>query len=246
MGHPVYKRILLKLSGELLGGESGCGIDGPSLQKLSAQVCEVVELGVEVAVVVGGGNFIRGGAGSLPGVRRIRADSMGMLATIMNALAIQDCLESQGVSCLVQSAIPIEGLAPPFDDSVAVPHLKQGNPIIFAGGTGHPYFTTDTTAVLRAVEIEAEAVLKGTKVDGVYSSDPKTDPQAKKYDQLSFLEVLEKGLKVIDATAAALCMDHAVPLIVFDIQQQDGLKRILLGEPLGTVVKGAYHDSRKS
>lgn len=242
MGHPIYKRILLKLSGELLGGKSGCGIDGPSLQKLSSQVCDVMELGVEIAVVVGGGNFIRGGSGSIPGVDRIQADSMGMLATIINALALKNYLESQGVSCLVQSAIPIEGLVLLFNDKEAVSHLKQGNPIVFAGGTGHPYFTTDTTAVLRAVEIEADAVLKGTKVDGVYSTDPKTDPQATKYDQLTFLEVLEKELKVVDATAAALCMDHNMPLVVFNMQQQDVLKRILLGEPLGTVVKGAYHD----
>ena len=242
MGHPIYKRILLKLSGELLGGESGCGIDGPSLQKLSSQVCDVMALGVEIAVVVGGGNLIRGGSGSIPGVDRIQADSMGMLATIINGLALKNCLESQGISSLVQSAIPIEGLVPPFNEKEAVSHLKQGNPIVFAGGTGHPYFTTDTTAVLRAVEIEADAVLKGTKVDGVYSTDPKTDPQATKYDQLSFLEVLEKGLKVVDATAAALCMDHNMPLIVFNIQQQDVLKRILLGESLGTVVKGADHD----
>ena len=246
MGHPIYKRILLKLSGELLGGQSGCGIDGSSLQKLSSQICDVMALGVEIGVVVGGGNFIRGGSGSISYIDRIQADLMGMLATIINALRLKNCLESQGVSCLVQSAIPIGGLVPPFNEKEALLHLKQGNPVVFAGGTGHPLFTTDTTAVLRAIEIEADAVLKGTKVDGVYSDDPKTNPQATKYDQLSFLEVLEKGLKVVDATAAALCMDHNMPLIVFDIQQQDVLKRILSGESLGTVVKGANHDYRKS
>jgi uridylate kinase len=245
MGYPIYKRIVLKLSGELMAGELGCGIDGSALHRLSSQVCAVRELGVEVAVVVGGGNFVRGASGRIPGIDRIQADSMGMLATMINALALKSSLEARGILCSIQSAIPIEGIALPFHHGEALSHLKQGNPIIFAGGTGHPYFTTDTTAVLRAVEIEADAVLKGTKVDGIYSSDPTIDPHATKYDQISFFEVLRKGLKVVDATAAALCMDHNVPLIVFNVQQQDVLRRIMLGEPLGTVVKGADDDKRE-
>ena len=228
-----------------MGGELGRGLDGAALQRLSAQICDVRAMGVEVAVVVGGGNFIRGSAAVLPGVDRVQADIMGMLATIINALAFKSCLESSGVASHVQSAMPIMGLAPPFDRAEALSRLKQGDPVIFAGGTGQPFFTTDTTAVLRAVQIEAQAVLKGTKVDGVYSADPVIDPRATKYDRISFLEVLEKGLKVIDSTAAALCMDHNLPLIIFNVQKKGNLRRIMSGDAVGTVVKGEGYDQRK-
>lgn len=242
MGQPIFKRIVLKVSGEVLAGNLTCGIDGHMLQGLTSQIRDVRDTGVQISVVVGGGNFIRGASRDIPGIDRITADSMGMLATIINALALKSSLQVQGLSSRVFSAIPVEGMAESFDQRNAVAHLVEGIPIIFAGGTGHPYFTTDTTAALRAVEIGAEAILKGTKVDGVYTADPFRDPRATKYDRLSFLEVLEKKLNVIDATAAALCMDHHIKLVVFNIRQQDVLKRVVLGEPLGTIVEEREHD----
>lgn len=230
------------MSGEVLAGELVCGIDGQTIERIATQIRGVREIGVEVAVVIGGGNIFRGTLGGSPGVDRITGDCMGMLATIINALALQSCLEAQDVPSRVLSAIPVEGVAEPFVQRRAVDYLEKGRAVIFAGGTGHPYFTTDTAAALRALEIGAEAILKGTKVDGVYSADPFRDPQATQYERLSFMDVLEKGLRVVDTTAASLCMDNNLPLVVFNIQRQDALKRIILGEPLGTVVKGERHD----
>ena len=242
MSRPIFKRIVVKISGEVLADNRTCGIDGQKVQRLTSQIREIRDMGVQIAVVVGGGNFIRGATSTLPGVDRITADSMGMLSTILNAVTLQRSFEVQGVSSHICSAIPVAGIVAAFTPRVAMAHLVEGRPIIFAGGTGHPYFTTDTTAALRAVEIEAEAILKGTKVDGVYSADPFKDSQAIKYDRLSFQDVLKKKLKVIDATAVALCLDHNVKLVVFNIQKHDVLRRVILGEPLGTIVEEPRHD----
>ena len=242
MGQSIYKRILLKLSGEVLAGGRGTGIEHTALQDLVSRIHEVRDIGVEVGIVIGGGNIIRGGSQLLPSVHRVIADSMGMLGTVINALALQSSLEARGVPCIVQSAIPVEGLVGPFDFRQADSSLTSGTPVVFAGGTGHPYFTTDTTAALRAVEIGADALIKGTKVDGVYSADPKLDPTAVKYDTLTYDRMIEERLRVMDLTAAALCMDHNIPLVVFNVLKEDVLKRILLGESLGTVVKGGEND----
>ncbi len=268
-GRPQYKRILLKLSGEALQGTQGYGLDPAVLDSIARQVREVRALGVDVAMVVGGGNIFRGlpasqGRGMVPppaaspsatarsrdralphsgravggGMERATADYMGMLATVINGLALQDALEHVGVFTRVLSSIEMHQLCEPYIRRRAMRHLEKDRVIIFVGGTGNPYFTTDTTAALRAMEIGAEVILKATKVDGVYTADPATDRSAKKLDRLSFMDVLTRGLKVMDATAVSLCMDNHVPIIVFNLHQTGNIKRVVLGEPIGTVVDG--------
>lgn len=235
---PVFKRVLLKLSGEALGGEQGYGIDPNTIDSIAREVKGVMECGVELALVIGGGNIFRGLAASSKGMDRASADYMGMLATVINSLAMQDALEKVGVDTRVQSAIAMQEVAEPYIRRRAIRHLEKGRVVIFGAGTGNPYFTTDTAASLRAMEIGAEAILKGTKVDGVYSSDPKKDPTAVKFPRLSYLEVLKKGLQVMDATATSLCMDNSLPIIVFDITTPGNVKKVVCGEAIGTIVKG--------
>ena len=233
-----YRRILLKLSGEALAGEQGYGIDPDIINGIAAEIKEVIELGVEIALVIGGGNIFRGIAASAKGMDRASADYMGMLATVMNSLAMQDALEKQGVVTRVQSAIEMQQIAEPYIRRKAVRHLEKGRVVIFGAGTGNPYFTTDTAASLRAMEINAEVILKATKVDGVYSADPNIDKNAVKLPTLTYLDVLQKGLKVMDATATSLCMDNDLPMIIFDMTQRNNIKRVVLGEKIGTIVKG--------
>jgi len=233
-----YRRILLKLSGEALAGEQGYGIDPDVINGIAAEIKEVSRLGVEIAVVIGGGNIFRGLAASSKGMDRASADYMGMLATVMNSLAMQDALEKQGVVTRVQSAIDMQQIAEPYIRRRAVRHLEKGRVVIFSAGTGNPYFTTDTAASLRAMEINAEVILKATKVDGVYSADPKKDKKAVKLPELTYLEVLQKGLKVMDATATSLCMDNNLPMIIFDMTQRDNIKKVVHGEKIGTIVQG--------
>jgi uridylate kinase len=240
MSTPKYKRVILKLSGEALAGDRGYGIDANVIQSLAKQIKEVVELGVEVAVVVGGGNIWRGIQGSSRGIDRATADYMGMLATVMNSLALQDALESIDVPTRVQTAIEMRQVAEPYIRRRAIRHLEKGRVVIFAGGNGNPFFSTDTTSALRAAEIEAEVILMAkNNVDGVYTADPKKEPTAKKYDTLTYLEILNKGLKVMDSTASSLCMDNNIPLIVFNISEEGNIRRVLLGEQIGTLVKGS-------
>lgn len=234
--HPKYGRILLKLSGEALGGETGVGISPEAVQDMARQIREVRDLGVQVVVVVGGGNIFRGLPGSERGIERATGDYMGMLATIINALALQDALEKTGVATRVQSAISMAQVAEPFIRRRAVRHLEKGRVVIFGGGTGNPYFSTDTAAALRANEIGAEVILKATKVDGIYDSDPKKNPKAKRYSQITYIKALQEQLKVMDATAFSLCMDNKMPIIVFDLFRPHNLKRVILGEQVGTVV----------
>ena len=233
---PKYGRILLKLSGEALGGESGVGISPEAVQDMARQIAEVRELGVQVVVVVGGGNIFRGLKGSEQGIERATGDYMGMLATIINALALQDALEKIGVATRVQSAITMAQVAEPFIRRRAVRHLEKGRVVIFGGGTGNPYFSTDTAAALRANEIGAEVILKATKVDGIYDSDPKINAGAKRYSQINYLDALQKQLKVMDSTAFSLCMDNKMPIIVFDLFRPHNLKRVVMGEKVGTLV----------
>jgi uridylate kinase len=216
MKRPQYKRILLKISGELLTGEGDYGIDPDVIQQIAKEIKEVIHLGVELGIVIGGGNIFRGMTASSKGMDRASADYMGMLATVMNGLALQDALEKMDVHTRVQTAIEMREVAEPYIRRRAIRHLEKGRVVIFAAGTGNPYFTTDTTASLRAMEIGAEVILKATKVNGVYDSDPLLHPKAKKYDELTYLEVLKKRLKVMDATAISLCMDHQIPIIVFN------------------------------
>ncbi|MEI7027300.1 UMP kinase [Paenibacillus sp. y28] len=240
MGQPVFKRVILKLSGEALAGQVGFGIDSHMISSIAEQVKDVVDLGVEVAVVVGGGNIWRGISGSSKGMDRATADYMGMLATVMNSLALQDALEQIGVPTRVQTSIAMQQIAEPYIRRRAIRHLEKGRVVIFASGTGNPYFSTDTTAALRAAEIEAEVILMAkNKVDGVYSADPFKDETAEKYETLTYLEVLNKGLGVMDSTASSLCMDNNIPLIVFSITEQGNIKRVVLGEKIGTIVKGS-------
>jgi len=236
VNQPKYGRVLLKLSGEALGGESGIGISPEAVQNMARQIREVRELGVQVVVVVGGGNIFRGLKGSERGIERATGDYMGMLATIINALALQDALEKIGVATRVQSAISMAQVAEPFIRRRAVRHLEKGRVVIFGGGTGNPYFSTDTAAALRANEIGAEVILKATKVDGIYDSDPKKNPKAKRYSQIRYLEALQQQLKVMDATAFSLCMDNKMPIIVFDLFRSHNLKRVVMGEAVGTLV----------
>jgi len=237
---PVYKRIVLKVSGESLAGPTGYGIDAETVQSIAEQVKEVFELGVQVAVVCGGGNIWRGINGSAMGIDRATADYMGMLATVMNSLALQDALEQIGVPTRVQTSIAMQQIAEPYIRRRAIRHLEKGRVVIFAAGTGNPFFSTDTTAALRAAEIEAEVILMAkNRVDGVYSADPRKDANAEKYEQLTYMELLSKNLGVMDATASSLCMDNNIPLIVFDITEKGNIKRAVLGEKIGTIVKGS-------
>ena len=233
-----YRRILLKLSGEALAGEQGYGIDPDIIDGIATEIKEVCDLGVEIAVVIGGGNIFRGLAASSKGMDRSSADYMGMLATVINSLAMQDALEKQGVVTRVQSAIDMQQIAEPYIRRRAVRHLEKGRVVIFSAGTGNPYFTTDTAASLRAMEINAEVILKATKVDGIYSADPKKDKDAIRLPKLTYLDVLQKGLQVMDATATSLCMDNNLPMIIFDMTQRDNIRRVVQGEEIGTIVQG--------
>ncbi|MCX6887553.1 MAG: UMP kinase [Verrucomicrobiota bacterium] len=233
---PKYKRVLLKLSGEALGGDVGVGICGQAVQRMANQILEVRELGVQVVVVVGGGNIFRGLTGTERGIERATGDYMGMLATVINALALQDALEKLGVATRVQSAISMAQVAEPFIRRRAVRHLEKGRVVIFGGGTGNPYFSTDTAAALRANEIGAEVILKATKVDGIYDSDPKKNPDAKRFAQITYIDALQRQLKVMDSTAFSLCMDNKMPIIVFDSFREHNLKRVVMGEKVGTLV----------
>jgi uridylate kinase len=235
---PRYRRVLLKLSGEALGGEAGTGICPEVIKDMAEQIREVRELGVQVVVVVGGGNIFRGLSGSERGIERATGDYMGMLATIINALALQDALEKSGVPTRVQSAISMSQVAEPFIRRRAVRHLEKGRVVIFGGGTGNPYFSTDTAAALRANEIGAEVILKATKVDGVYDSDPKKNPNAKRFAEISYLDALQRQLKVMDSTAFSLCMDNHMPIIVFDLNRPHSIKNVVLGRKVGTLVTG--------
>ncbi|WP_046215390.1 UMP kinase [Paenibacillus wulumuqiensis] len=240
MNKPVFKRVVLKVSGESLSGMTGYGIEADMISSIADQIKEVVELGVEVAVVCGGGNIWRGIAGSANGIDRATADYMGMLATVMNSLALQDALEQIDVPTRVQTSIAMQQIAEPYIRRRAIRHLEKGRVVIFAAGTGNPFFSTDTTAALRAAEIEAEVILMAkNKVDGVYSADPFKDPTAVKFEQLTYMEVLNQNLGVMDSTASSLCMDNNIPLIVFAITEQGNIKRVVLGEKIGTVVKGS-------
>jgi uridylate kinase len=238
MKRPQYKRILLKLSGEVLTGGGGFGIDPAVIQKIAQEIKEVRSLRVEVAIVIGGGNIFRGMAASAKGMDRASADYMGMLATVINGIALQDALEKIHVQTRVQTAIEMREVAEPYIRRRAIRHLEKGRVVIFAGGTGNPYFTTDTTASLRAMEIGADVILKATKVDGVYDADPLLHKHAHKYSELTYLDVLKKQLKVMDATAISLCMDHQIPIIVFNLKRKGNVKRVVLGERIGTKVKG--------
>ena len=233
---PLYHRVLLKLSGEALGGEGGVGICAEAIHDMARQIFEVRELGVQVVIVVGGGNIFRGLQGSQKGIERATGDYMGMLATLINALALQDALEKIGVATRVQSAITMSQVAEPFIRRRAVRHLEKGRVVIFGGGTGNPYFSTDTAAALRANEIGAEVVLKATKVDGIYDCDPKLHPHAKRYQKVSYHEALQRRLQVMDSTAFSLCMDNRMPIIVYNAYEPHNLKRVVLGEKVGTLV----------
>ena len=235
---PVYKRILLKLSGEALAGRQGYGIDPDVISGIAGEIREVVDLGVQVALVIGGGNIFRGLAASSAGMDRASADYMGMLATVMNSVAMQDALEKQGVVTRVQSAIEMQAIAEPYIRRRAVRHLEKGRVVIFGAGTGNPFFTTDTAASLRAAEIGAEVILKATRVDGVYTADPAKDPAAVRYETLTYLEVLKNGLQVMDSTATSLCMDNNLPIIVFDLTRRGNIRKVVCGESIGTLVKG--------
>ncbi len=238
MAQSPYKRIMLKLSGEALMGDQQYGIDLAILDKIASEIKEIYGLGIEIAIVIGGGNIFRGLAASAKGMERASADYMGMLATVLNALALQNALENRGVVTRVQSAIEMRELAEPYIRRRAVRHLEKKRVVIFAAGTGNPYFTTDTAAALRAMEIGAEVIMKATKVDGVYSADPVKDPTATKYDRLTYIEVLQKDLRVMDATAISLCMDNNLPIIVFDLNTAGNINRIVRGESVGTLVAG--------
>ncbi len=238
MSRPSFTSVLLKLSGESLAGDQGYGIDPQTINAIAREVRDVVAQGVQLALVIGGGNIFRGLAASSKGMDRASADYMGMLATMINSLAMQDALEKLGVATRVQSAIAMQEVAEPYIRRRAMRHLEKGRVVIFGAGTGNPYFTTDTAASLRAMEIGAQVILKGTKVDGVYSADPKKDPNAVKLPHLSYIDVLKKGLQVMDATATSLCMDNNLPIIVFDLTTEGNIKKVIAGEEIGTIVQG--------
>jgi len=238
MDVPRYRRVLLKLSGEVLGGDKGFGIDTEEMKRIASEIREAKEAGVEIAIVVGGGNIFRGLAGSAKGMDRATADYMGMIATVINALALQDALEKLGVPTRVQTAIEMREVAEPYIRRRAIRHLEKGRIVIFACGTGNPFFSTDTAAALRAAEIGAEAILKATKVDGVYDVDPQIHKDAVKFSRLEYLEVLNRGLRVMDSTAISLCMDNEIPVIVFNIKVPGNLLKIIKGEDIGTCVGG--------
>ena len=237
MSAPAYERVLLKLSGEALMGEQPFGIDPAVTTQIAKDIQEIQHLGVQTAVVIGGGNLFRGLAASAKGMDRATADYMGMLATVINALALQDALEHQGIATRVASAIEMRAVAEPFIRRRAVRHLEKGRVVVFAAGTGNPYFTTDTAAALRAMEMKADVILKGTKVDGIYTADPMTHADATKFDEISYLQVLEQGLKVMDATAISLCMDNKLPIVVFNLRTSGNLKRVIMGDAVGTTVR---------
>jgi len=234
---PIYDRVLLKLGGESLAAENGgFGIDQEALTGIAAEVAEAKNMGVQIAIVIGGGNILRGATASSLGMERVTADYMGMLATVINSLALQNALEGQGVPTRVLTALDIRQVAEPYVRRRAIRHLEKGRVVIFGAGTGNPYFTTDTAASLRAIEIEAEVIFKATKVDGVYSADPMKDSQATKFTELSYIDLLNKGLKVMDSTSVSLCMDNKLPMVIFNVRQKDSIKRVLLGEKIGTTV----------
>ena len=234
---PTYRRILIKISGEALAGDLGYGINPEVVQFIAGEIREVHALGLQIAVVIGGGNIFRGLAASTKGMDRSSADYMGMLATIINGLALQDALEKLGIDTRVQTAIEMREIAEPFIRRRALRHLEKGRVVLFVGGTGNPYFSTDTAAALRAMEIGAEVVFKATRVDGVYTADPEKDPTATKFEELTYIEVLSKQLKVMDSTAISLCMDNHFPIIVFNLLERGRLKGLVLGEKTGTIVK---------
>ncbi|MDH5762211.1 MAG: UMP kinase [Nitrospinota bacterium] len=237
MDKPIYHRVLLKLGGESLAAENGgFGIDQEALTTIASEVAEAKEMGVQIAIVIGGGNILRGATASSLGMERVTADYMGMLATVINSLALQNALESHGVPTRVLTALEIRQVAEPYVRRRAIRHLEKGRVVIFAAGTGNPYFTTDTAASLRAIEVEAEVIFKATKVDGVYSADPMKDSQATKFAELSYIDVLNKGLKVMDSTSVSLCMDNKLPMIIFNVRQKDSIRRVLLGEKIGTTI----------
>jgi uridylate kinase len=235
---PAYRRVLLKLSGEALMGDKGFGIDAPTVNRIADEITDVRSLGVEMALVTGGGNIFRGLAAAASGTDRVAGDHMGMLATVINSLALQDALEKRNVSTRVLSAIEMRAVAEPYIRRRAMRHLEKGRVIIIAAGTGNPYFTTDSAAALRAMEVKADILLKATRVEGVYSADPEKDPGAVRYDRLTYLEVLAKGLKVMDTTAISLCMDNDMPIIVFNLNRPGNIRRVILGEPVGSTVGG--------
>ena len=234
MNQPKYKRVMLKISGEALAGEKGFGLDQPTVNAIAQKIKECYDMGVEIVIVVGGGNFWRGRTGE--GMDRSRADHMGMLATVINSLALLDALEQLGVESRVQTAIEMRQIAEPYIRLKAARHLQKGRVVIFACGTGNPFFSTDTTAALRAAEIDAEVILLAKKVDGVYDSDPHINPNAKKFDSLSFIDVLNKQLGVMDSTATSLCMDNNIPILVFGLEDPENIKRAVMGEKIGTLV----------
>ena len=231
-----YRRVLLKLSGELVGHPDGGGIDIGRLRRLAEEIAAVKKLGAEIGIVVGGGNILRGAIASAQGIERVSADYMGMLATVINSLALQNALEQEDVETRVLTAITMEQLAEPYIRRRALRHIEKGRVVILAGGTGNPYFSTDTAAVLRAIEIEADVVLKGTKVDGVYEEDPVHNPAAKRFDSLTYIDVLNRGLRVMDATAISLCMENSLPIVVFNLNGNQNIEKILQGKEVGTIV----------
>jgi uridylate kinase len=233
-----FKRILIKLSGEALAGDQGFGIDPETISSISQELAEVAKMGIQLAIVIGGGNIFRGVSASSKGMDRSSADYMGMLATVMNALAIQDALEKQGINTRVMSAITMREVAEPYIRRRAIRHLEKGRIVICAAGTGNPYFTTDTAAALRAMELKADAILKATKVNGVYDKDPVKHPDAKMFDRLTYIEVLQKRLKVMDSTAISLCMDNNMPIVVFNLFETGNIKRVVSGKQVGTIVQG--------
>jgi len=233
-----YKRILLKISGEAMMGDKAYGVDPSTIDFIAKEIKDAVSMGVEVAIVIGGGNIFRGVEASVKGIERASADYMGMLATVINALALQNYLEKYGIPTRVQSAIEMKELAEPYIRRKAMRHLEKGRTVIFAAGTGNPYFTTDTAASLRAMEIGADVILKATKVDGIYSSDPMKDPAAKKYNTVTYIDVLKKGLSIMDSTAVSLCMDNNLPIVVFNLRSKGNIRRIIEGKSIGTLVRG--------
>ncbi len=235
-----FKRILLKISGEAMMGDQAYGVDPATVDFIAKEIKDAVSMGVQVAIVIGGGNIFRGVEASVKGIERASADYMGMLATVINALALQNYLEKYGIPTRVQSAIEMKELAEPYIRRKAIRHLEKGRTVIFAAGTGNPYFTTDTAASLRAMEIDAEVILKATKVDGVYSSDPVKDPTAKKYDSVTYIDVLKKGLTIMDSTAISLCMDNNLPIVVFNLRGKGNIRKIIQGKKIGTLVRGDH------
>src|SRR6476620_6049748 len=236
MPEPLFKRVLLKLSGEALAATQGFGVDPLRIHEVAAELADVHTLGIQIAIVVGGGNFFRGVAHQARDMDRVSADHMGMLATVINALALQDALEKQGVFTRVMSALEMNQVAEPFIRRRALRHMEKGRVVIFGGGTGNPYFSTDTAASLRAMEIKADVIMKGTKVDGIYTADPMLEPSATRFDHISYLQVLEQGLKVMDATAISLCMDNRLPIVVFNLRTPGNIRRAIAGEPVGSLV----------